>query len=330
MTFNALSVSYRLLLTWAVILWASGMAMYAWLRRETGNGKIALWGAIVYMAAPYHLFDHFVRGALAEFTVYLFLPLVFLSIRRPVLLGFSYAGLIVSHLPVALLVSATVLPAYLLFRMRKPLELARAAVGGTLGLGLAAIYLLPALTLQGWISAASFWTRYFHIENWYLLAPDRWPEPTVMYIVISCTIAWTFLAAGHLPILSQTRRCVLLGAVALACLVLMTGLVPWFWQLPELAKVQFPWRLLVVVEFAGVTALCHMRPTLERGTVLLPHSDSVARRASACGSPYLDGARPGHRRTRRTWRRRRAWMRGNTNQAAFPSREPSGDASRAG
>jgi hypothetical protein len=52
---------------------------------------------------------------------------------------------------VALLFSVTVLPAYLLFRLRKPVEWLRAAAGGLLGLGLAAIYLLPALTLQGWI-----------------------------------------------------------------------------------------------------------------------------------------------------------------------------------
>jgi uncharacterized membrane protein len=93
-TFNALPLPYRLTLSWMVILWASGLAMQAWLRRETGNGRIALWGAVAYMAAPYHLFDYFVRGAFAEFTAYLFLPLIFLSIRRPVLLALSYAGLI--------------------------------------------------------------------------------------------------------------------------------------------------------------------------------------------------------------------------------------------
>ena len=147
-TFNALSLSYRLSLTWVVMLWASGLAMHAWLRQQTGSDRIALWGAIAYMAAPYHLLDHYLRGAFAEFTVYVFLPLVLLSIRRPVLLAFAYAGLVASHLPVALLISVTVLPAYLLFRLRTPVEWLRAAAGGLLGLGLAAIYILPALTLQ--------------------------------------------------------------------------------------------------------------------------------------------------------------------------------------
>jgi len=37
---------------------------------------------------------------------------------------------------------------------------------------------------------------------------------------------------------------------------LVVGLVPWFWDLPLIGKVQFPWRLMMVVEFAAVTALC--------------------------------------------------------------------------
>src|SRR5262249_21641987 len=44
---------------------------------------------------------------------------------------------------------------------------------------------------------------------------------------------------------------------SLACILLISGLVPWFWTwVPMLSKVQFPWRLLVVVEFATITALC--------------------------------------------------------------------------
>jgi hypothetical protein len=170
---------------------------------------------------------------------------------------------------VALLVSVTVLPAYLLFRLRKPVEWLRAAAGGLLGLGLAAIYLLPALTLQGWISADQFWTRFYHIENWYLLAFDRWPEPDVMYIVTSFAVAWAILALGVCLFFRRRGDAFFWAAVALACVVLMTGLFPWFWQLPEVAKVQFPWRLLVVVEFAVITALCHVRPTLQRGPVYL-------------------------------------------------------------
>jgi hypothetical protein len=45
-------------------------------------------------------------------------------------------------------------------------------------------------------------------------------------------------------------------AICLLCLVLMSGVLPWVWQVPLLAKVQFPWRILAAVEFAAITALC--------------------------------------------------------------------------
>jgi len=48
------------------------------------------------------------------------------------------------------------------------------------------------------------------------------------------------------------------AALAVVCLLLIAGVVPWFWDLPFLAKVQFPWRLMIVVEFAAISALCLM------------------------------------------------------------------------
>ncbi len=51
-TGDMLSLSYCLAVTAALLLLASGLTMRAWLKVETGNPRIALWGAIAYMAAP--------------------------------------------------------------------------------------------------------------------------------------------------------------------------------------------------------------------------------------------------------------------------------------
>jgi hypothetical protein len=252
LTVNLMPVPYRLAVTSAVILFASGLAMQAWLRAETQKPRVALWGAVAYMAAPYHLLDHYMRGALAEFTAFVFVPLVLLGVRRPALLPLAYAGLVLSHLPTALLVTATVLPAYVLARARTLGELARIIGGGVLGLGLAAVYLVPAMSLQGWISADQLWASFYRVERWFVLTPSRWPEPYIMAVVTWFTIGYALAAAGALLI---SRR-LFWPLVSLACLGLVAGLVPWFWDLPELAKVQFPWRLLVVVDFATVTSLC--------------------------------------------------------------------------
>src|SRR5437879_2410322 len=81
-TLGALSTSYCLSLATLVLLWASGMTMRAWLKCATQSPQMALYGALAYMAAPYHLVDHYYRGAFAEFAAYAVLPLVILSVRR--------------------------------------------------------------------------------------------------------------------------------------------------------------------------------------------------------------------------------------------------------
>jgi len=44
--------------------------------------------------------------------------------------------------------------------------------------------------------------------------------------------------------------------LTLLCILLVAGALPWFWLIPFADKVQFPWRLMIVVEFAVVTAFC--------------------------------------------------------------------------
>jgi len=263
--FNGLSTAHRLSLDWLLLFWTSGLAMRAWLGAETGRPVVALWGALAYMAAPYHLFvDHYMRGAFAEATAYVFLPLVMLGIRRAterrpgvVLLALAYGGLLLSHLPTALLVSVTLAPAYAVFRVRASPRLALAPLaGGCLGLALAAIYLLPALRLQGWISAELFWTQFYHVDNWLLIAPARWPEPILMQAIASIALAALALAGVVCVTAWKSVEARFWAIASLVCIALLAGVVPWFWQLPELAKVQFPWRLMLAVEFALITAVC--------------------------------------------------------------------------
>lgn len=269
-TANALSVSYRLAVSTAVILFLSGLAMRAWLLKTSGERTAALIGAIAYMAAPYHLFDTYTRGAFAEITAYAVLPAVMLALRLTLerarwglpLLASAYAALLLSHLPTALLCSITVIPAYVLFATRAPWMLLRCAAGGALGIGLAAIYLLPAMELQSWISAHELWTSFYRASNWFVMAPERWVDPDTMRVIGSIVLAAALVAAGlclallQLPDGAGRRELGFWVALGLACLILIAGLLPWFWDLPLVDKVQFPWRLLMVVEFALLTALC--------------------------------------------------------------------------
>jgi hypothetical protein len=277
-TGNVLSVAYRLSIAWALLLWVSGWAMYVWLR-SIADRRIALIGALAYMAAPYHLLDHYIRGAYAEFTAYAVLPLVMLGICRmagkvrggSILFAISYAALAMSHLPTALLISVTALPSYVLFRAWHAGDgraaagiLLRGAAAGTLGLGLAAIYLVPALLLQDTISAEQLWIPGYSVHRWFLITSQNLSRPPdLMLMLDSIAAAWGLAAVGVVAgafrhKADAARQSVVFWALlCLAGLLLLSGLVPWFWDIvPMVSKVQFPWRLLIVVEFSAITALC--------------------------------------------------------------------------
>jgi hypothetical protein len=292
-TGNVLSVSWRLSIAFALLLGGSGLAMHAWLRSIVGR-RTAMIGALAYMAAPYHLFDHYIRGAYAEFAAYAVLPLVILGIGRMAgrqrggiaLLAVAYAALALSHLPTALLISVTAVPCYVLFCAwrigdRQAIRfLLRCAVAGVLGLGLAAIYLVPALSLQDDISAEQLWMPGYRVDTWFLLFMPKnlIRSDYVMLIVDSISAACVLAAVGVMIGLlrgkegaGQRREAAFWASLCLACLLLMSGLVPWFWEaVPLVWRTQFPWRLLMVVEFAMVTALCLMPwATLDRSARLV-------------------------------------------------------------
>ena len=254
---------------------ASGLAMHLWLRGQTSRGW-ALLGALAYMAAPYHLTDHYVRGAFAEFAAYVFLPLVAWGLQRAsrndprawLALPIAYAGLILAHLPTALLASL-VLPAYGLYlaMTERPAWpgrgafLAKAAFMAVLGAGLAAGYWAPALTLTSAVSSQHLWSPYYRPQPWLLMFPGRWPNPGFMNLIAVSAGAALALALGALwaarnADAGQARgEARFWASAALAGLALIVGLVPLFWDIPALAKVQFPWRLMSVIDFAAVSAV---------------------------------------------------------------------------
>jgi hypothetical protein len=253
-----------------IVLAASGLAMRAWLSVHASE-KRALIGAIAYMAAPYHLYDIYCRGALAEATAYASVPVIILALARlgqgrarylP-LLSVGYATLLLTHLPTALLVSLLLIPAYvgwIALNMERPLRfLTRALAGGLIGMALAAIYLVPALSLLPFVNPASLTRAFYRPETWFFWNfPSGTHGVRMMLFIIPLSVGAAFLAAGTLmsPQSRQGKRGPLLwAAVTILVVVLVAGLIPPFWKLPGLALVQFPSRALLIVEFATITLL---------------------------------------------------------------------------
>lgn len=230
-----------------VLLWASGVTMYLWLRPRAR--RPLLW-ACIYVVAPYHLTDAYARQALAETGSFVWLPIIALGLveRRWRLFAASYAGLICTHLPVSLLTSVSLIPALGLANARGWRDLASVAIAGALGLCTAAIYLLPALALQRHVATDLLYFPFYRPESWSILHP----APN---IIRGLLIPWAYYVAGlAIALLNGFRQRPTWTLLAWLCGLAALGVLP-IWDLPLIWKVQFPWRFMGIVEFAACTAL---------------------------------------------------------------------------
>ena len=276
LTLNDLPVPYVLALSSTATLWLSGSAMLYWLR-PTVSSKTAVAFSIAYMAAPYHLTDHYWRGAMAESSVYVALPLVMASLRKLandhtkiLRVAWSIALLFTSHLPTALISMATVVPCYVtLLLARSPNIRTRKRLGTRLvisvGLGLCATatYLLPAISLQSAVLSAQLWRPEYQPERWFLSHPAAWPSPQFMAMLACFALAIGAASLGSIVVAWSSRLTgvrskdiIFWACSGLVFVGLMAGVLPAFWtEIPFMNKVQFPWRILALGEFAALTSL---------------------------------------------------------------------------
>ena len=63
-----------------VCLFLSGVTMYLFVKKISDNFNIALLAGALYMIAPYHLTDLYVRNATGEFVSFVFIPIIFLGL----------------------------------------------------------------------------------------------------------------------------------------------------------------------------------------------------------------------------------------------------------
>ena len=235
----------------------SGAGAYALLK---GQSRSPLLGTVAFMIAPYHACNFYLRGAFAEFLATAFLPFVMLGLRLVeerktngiAIAALSYAALICSHLPLALLASLFLISPYLLSRhYREPRRLIGPAAALAAGIAIASIYLVPALMLEPYRDTAKLWEnpglqpQYWTF--WDPGAPHAYPGMLVMGVVLALPLA-------ILTVMRRSRWAVL-GVV---CVLLGVGLIPVIWELPLLRSVQFPFRILPIAELALAIALARV------------------------------------------------------------------------
>ncbi|MBI1876690.1 MAG: hypothetical protein HYR94_00340 [Chloroflexi bacterium] len=258
----------------------AGLGMYGFAKRLFGP-QAGLLAGVVYMYAPFHLVDIFVRSAYAEFVALAIIPFLFLAftnlvavptLRRIALAAFTYGLLTLTHLatfftfsPFLMVYVFTLLVAKTRSNLKSLLlNMIYVSGAGMLGVILAAIYLIPLITE----------TRFVKVEQWTSGSYNYLQHFVYFFQFLSPTWGYGYSGAGLQDDISFQLGIVVVALVSFALvrlithpfpgrgvafsfflstlviIFLMSPLAEPVWQaIPIATLVQFPWRLLGMTAF---------------------------------------------------------------------------------
>lgn len=227
----------------------------------------------------YSMFTAYERTAFGELAGGFWIPLLLLLILREgksqgsllsrafdgsaVLLALVVAGAWLSNAPLGVMASyllaAVALVVALLRHSWAPIV--RASVAAALGLGLSALYLVPAAVEQRWVQIRqAVDDPGLAIENSFLFARHADPNlelhdlellrVSIVAVVMFAIAFLTLFVAWRRGKLSKNRSCwIALALIPVAILVLQLPISLPIWNaVPKLRFLQFPWRWLVALE----------------------------------------------------------------------------------
>lgn len=275
--FNAL-LATKIMMVIGII--ASGVFMYLFTRVFWGELGGAVSG-LFYLFLPYHAVQVYVRGDVAEFWAYAFIPLIFYSyweiyknrkIYDIIIGSLSFAALILSHNLTAMMVTPFLLIFIIIlsifsFRGKTKLTIYYLFSAFFLGIGISAFYWLPALFEMRYTNILSQVGGGANFRDHFICLQELWDSPWgfggsapgcvdgmsfkigklhVIFSVVSIILSiWLFKK-------EKTKfYAIVFGFVALSICIFLTL----FYSRPvwELIKpmefFQYPWRFLILISF---------------------------------------------------------------------------------
>lgn len=278
--FDALEAS-KIMMVLGILL--AGVFMYIFAREFWG--KIGgLVSALFYMYAPYHAVDIYVRGDVAEFWAYAFIPLTFFGFYKIyrennlsyVLVGsLGFAGVILSHNLTAMMLTpflliAILLNCYIVPKGKKLLILYYSSLILFLGLAVSAFYWVPALAEMKYTNVLSQIGGGADFRDHFVCIQQLWNSSWGFGGSAKSCIDGMSLMIGKLHIFSVFSLISILIYLKLKskyfndiyhlsifCITgfiisifLMLGISKFLWEaIPVMAFFQYPWRFLILASF---------------------------------------------------------------------------------
>ncbi len=257
--------------TWASFLFdtlcllAAGAACYHMTREWLPDSSAAL-AACFYIFNPYILFVVYERSALGELLAAAWFPLLILYALRKkpsaLLLALTIAALWLTDDPAAVMGSyaLALIIAIAAITQRRWTLIPRATAAMALGLGLSAVYLIPAVYEQRWVEIDRALDTGLRIQDSFLfehtgmayhdqvLRSVSWIAVILIAVtLISTLICWLQRKKSRTNLVSGPLAWpLILLSVAIIFSLFPISRVLWY-ALPKLHFLQFPWRWLLVL-----------------------------------------------------------------------------------
>jgi hypothetical protein len=257
------------ILAFIILSVAGGLGAYFW-ARTIFTPRVAMWTGVLYALAPYRLNELYQASLLSEYAACSILPFVFGFVERVIRrksiydvvgLGASYALLILTHLPIAV-IGSIALAIYVLLRVEKKAfwsTITRVALGTTLGLAASSFFWTSMLAELSWIKGSGANPNpYYDYRLNFVFSPSALTNRNTWYANLLALAMIGFLFPGVAFLVRSFKRDKSNGAMnAALVLLLVTFLMatplskPVWAVVPKLSEVQFPWRWLSITSLMG-------------------------------------------------------------------------------
>ncbi len=264
----------------------AGVFMYL-LAKEFWGRLGGIVSAAFYLYAPFHAVDIYVRGDVAEFWAYSFIPLAFYGMYKVfqtkgnfkwiVVGSLGYAGVILSHNLTAMMVTpfliiVTLLYCYIAFKQKKLSAIRYPLYAIFLGLSLSAFYFIPAFAEQKYTNVLSQIGGGADFKDHFVCISQLWQSQWgfggstlgcfdgLSFMIGKLHIIASFLATGLAlalfilkKIIKKEEKLLIISLCVLGLLTsvfLMLSISDYLWEtIPLMAFFQYPWRFLLLASF---------------------------------------------------------------------------------
>ena len=274
-------VAYKLFVFVCLLL--SGIFMFKFVSNVSENKNVGVLAGALYIMAPYHLTDLYVRNALAEFASFMFIPLVFLGLYNIVnkegkswYLSLGAIGLIFTH-NISTLYTALFAIIYLLVNIK---SLKSKEVWKYLGINALFIIMVTACFTVPMLET-KFTTNYRVYEKEAMSTEESvvsqqlpiqriFVTPTEEsfvfelgpYMIIMLAFSFMTVRIMKLEFRKDYLFFLIMGLISL---FMVTKIFPWKYMPSFLYIIQFPWRCMEYASFfLAVVAAINMGAVIKK------------------------------------------------------------------